>query len=235
MCRKVSLSHDSNIFNRDYREVGTRKLSCPHHLLLTYFLFLFPLVLSTRHIPAARPRSQRTLGFPGAGHGQGPLPRDRESPCHSHWASFCAAWYPPVKDAPRRTDSLETPCHIALPCGRTDMIPAAVLVPIVQPISKWHIRLEPARLLLLTGFLQSFELLQTVRFCLRQDTVCFRVALVIVADDIASLPAPICSQADAAGPVFSSCHGFSSSPRISVRKLPATVEAYFCISPVTWV
>ena len=47
--------------------------------------------LSTRHIPAARPRSQRTLVSPGAGHGQGLLLRDRESPCRSHWASFCAA------------------------------------------------------------------------------------------------------------------------------------------------
>ena len=54
-------------------------------------------LLSTRRIPAARPRSQRTLVSPGAGHGQGPLPRDRESPCRSHWASFCAAWYPPLK------------------------------------------------------------------------------------------------------------------------------------------
>ena len=47
-------------------------------------------LLSTRRIPAARPRSQRTLVSPGAGRGQGPLPRDRESPCRSHWASFCA-------------------------------------------------------------------------------------------------------------------------------------------------
>ena len=46
--------------------------------------------LSTRRIPAARPRSQRTLVSPGAGRGQGPLPRDRESLCRSHWASFCA-------------------------------------------------------------------------------------------------------------------------------------------------
>ena len=30
-------------------------------------------LLSTRHIPAARPRSQRTLVSPGAGRGQGPL------------------------------------------------------------------------------------------------------------------------------------------------------------------
>ena len=54
-------------------------------------------LLSTQHIPAARLRSQRTPEFPGAGRGQGPLPRDRESPCRSHWASFCAAWYPPLK------------------------------------------------------------------------------------------------------------------------------------------
>mgnify|MGYP000783095423 CR=1 FL=1 len=46
--------------------------------------------LSTLQTPAVRPRSQKTLEFPGAGRGQGPLPRDRESPCRSHWASFCA-------------------------------------------------------------------------------------------------------------------------------------------------
>ena len=45
-------------------------------------------LLSTRHIPAARPRSQRTLGFPGAGHGQGPLPRDREDSIGMPFARF---------------------------------------------------------------------------------------------------------------------------------------------------
>ena len=56
-----------------------------------FFALVRPVaLLSTRHIPAARPRSQRTLVSPGAGRGQGPLPRDRESPCRSHWASFCA-------------------------------------------------------------------------------------------------------------------------------------------------
>lgn len=68
--------------------------------------------LSTLQTPAVRPRSQKTLEFPGAGRGQGPLPRDRESPCRSHWASFCAAWYHPVKAAPRRTGSLETPYRL---------------------------------------------------------------------------------------------------------------------------
>ena len=39
-----------------------------------FFALVRPVaLLSTRHIPAARPRSQRTLEFPGAGHGQGPL------------------------------------------------------------------------------------------------------------------------------------------------------------------
>ena len=47
-------------------------------------------MLSTRRIPAAPPHSQKTPVSPGAGHGQGPLPRDRESPYRSHWASFCA-------------------------------------------------------------------------------------------------------------------------------------------------
>ena len=45
-------------------------------------------LLSTQHIPAARPRSQRTLGFPGAGHGQGPLPRDREDSIGMPFARF---------------------------------------------------------------------------------------------------------------------------------------------------
>ena len=35
-------------------------------------------LLSTRRIPAAPPHSQKTPVSPGAGHGQGPLPRDRE-------------------------------------------------------------------------------------------------------------------------------------------------------------
>ena len=50
-----------------------------------FFAFVRPVaLLSTRRIPAARPRSQRTLVSPGAGRGQGPLPRDRESLCRSH-------------------------------------------------------------------------------------------------------------------------------------------------------
>mgnify|MGYP007107914785 CR=1 FL=1 len=64
--------------------------------LLCPFL-LFGLLLSTRRILISRPHSQRTLVSPGAGRGPGLLPRDRESPCRSHWASFCAAWYPPLK------------------------------------------------------------------------------------------------------------------------------------------
>ena len=47
-------------------------------------------LLSTRRTLAARPRSRKTPVSPGAGRGRGPLPRDRESPCRSHWASFCA-------------------------------------------------------------------------------------------------------------------------------------------------
>ena len=65
--------------------------------VMPYFLVRLAALLSTQHIPAARPRSQRTLVSPGAGHGEGLLLRDRESPCRSHWASFCAAWYPPLK------------------------------------------------------------------------------------------------------------------------------------------
>ncbi|MDY3729752.1 MAG: hypothetical protein SO005_04990, partial [Candidatus Choladocola sp.] len=41
--------------------------------VMPYFLVRLAALLSTQHIPAARPRSQRTLEFPGAGHGQGPL------------------------------------------------------------------------------------------------------------------------------------------------------------------
>lgn len=40
---------------------------------MPYFLVRLAALLSTQHIPAARPRSQRTLVSPGAGRGQGPL------------------------------------------------------------------------------------------------------------------------------------------------------------------
>ena len=41
--------------------------------VMPYFLVRLAALLSTQHIPAARPRSQRTLVSPGAGRGQGPL------------------------------------------------------------------------------------------------------------------------------------------------------------------
>lgn len=54
-----------------------------------FFALVRPVaLLSTRHIPAARPRSQRTLVSPGAGHGQGPLPRDREDSIGMPFARF---------------------------------------------------------------------------------------------------------------------------------------------------
>lgn len=40
---------------------------------MPYFLVRLAALLSTQHIPAARPRSQRTLVSPGAGRGQGPV------------------------------------------------------------------------------------------------------------------------------------------------------------------
>ena len=40
---------------------------------MPYFLVRLAALLSTQHIPAARPRSQRPLVAPGAGRGQGPL------------------------------------------------------------------------------------------------------------------------------------------------------------------
>ena len=45
-------------------------------------------LLSTRRIPAAPPHSQKTPVSPGAGHGQGPLPRDREDSIGMPFARF---------------------------------------------------------------------------------------------------------------------------------------------------
>ena len=45
-------------------------------------------LLSTRRIPAAPPHSQKPPVSPGAGHGQGPLPRDREDSIGMPFARF---------------------------------------------------------------------------------------------------------------------------------------------------
>ena len=122
-------------------------------------------------------------------------------------------------------------------CGTLDLRLGVILISVVYPFPEGHTRRDffgfgaPAQLIL-----KPLQLLQT--FCLGfcQDIFGFGIAVFIVADNDAALPSSILSQVDAAFSGFSfSCHGFSSSPKMSVMKEPTTSAARFCISPVTWV
>ena len=100
-------------------------------LPITYSLpFVSASSLSTRRTPAALPRTQRTLEFPGAGYGQEPLPRDRESPCRGRWFSSCAAWNHPVMAALRQTGSLGAcpPPRKNRPCAFLGNLPGGASV-----------------------------------------------------------------------------------------------------------
>ena len=70
----------------------------------------------------------------------------------------------------------------------------------------------------------------------RNITVGFRVAVIVVADNVPPLPAPVCALTDQSIACFSLlCQGFSSFPNRSSMKPPTMPPAASRISGVTCV
>ena len=135
-----------------------------------------------------------------------------------------------------RSDVQPEVAFVDPPCAGTGGGSAVRLIPVLHPVPEGHICPGPRRCRRRKGVLQRFQLLHTLRFCFSQHIFRFRQTLVIVADDHASFPSAVLSQADSSFSVFSfSCHGFSSSPKISVKNSSTISAALFCISPVVWV
>ena len=65
------------------------------------------------------------------------------------------------------------------------------LIPEIQPFSEGHIRAQLIIFLPTAGLLQLFQLFQALGFGFRQNVLSDGKALVIVADNISTLPAPI--------------------------------------------
>lgn len=125
---------------------------------------------------------------------------------------------------------------IGLLCGGADLGLGVILIPVCQPIPEGHrgphlLWLQPAAFLL-----ELLELLDALLLRFGENTFRLGIAVVIVADDDASFPAPILALPYGSVSGFSfSCHGFNSFPKISSMKPPTMPEAVFCISEVTWV
>ena len=117
-----------------------------------------------------------------------------------------------------------------------DLRLGVILVPVGQPVPEGHLRphffgLQPAAFLL--ELLEFFKAL-LLRFS--EDIFRLGVAVIIVADDDASLPPTVLALPYCSVSGFSfSCHGFNSFPKMSSMKPPTIPQACFCISDVTWV
>ena len=120
--------------------------------------------------------------------------------------------------------------------GGTDLGLGVILVPVCQPVPEGHLGPHLLRLQSAAFFLELLELLDALLLGFGEDIFRLGIAVVIVADDDASLPAPIFALSYGSVSGFSlSCHGFNSFPKMSSMKPPTMPEAVFCISGVTWV
>ena len=111
-----------------------------------------------------------------------------------------------------------------------------IFVPVFQPVPEEHLRTNLRGRLSAALLLELLKLFQTLFLSFGEDVFRFGIAVVIVADDDASLPASVLAlpYSPVSGFAFS-CHGFSSFPNKFSMKPPTTLLACFCISDVTWV
>ena len=120
--------------------------------------------------------------------------------------------------------------------GGADLGPGVILIPVCQPFPEGHLGSNLFRLQSAAFLLELLELLDALFLGCGEDIFRLGIAVIIVADDDASLPAPIFALSYGSVSGFSlSCHGFNSFPKMSSMKPPTMPEAVFCISVVTWV
>ena len=120
--------------------------------------------------------------------------------------------------------------------GGADLGFGVSFIPVLQPVTEPHVGLHLVGLDAAQLLFQFLELFGTLPFGFGEDILRLGIALVIVADDIASLPTSVRPLSYGSVSVFSfSCHGFNSFPKRSSMKLPTIPLACCCMSEVTWV
>ena len=141
------------------------------------------------------------------------------------------------RDVPDLRDDVQADAAlVGLLRSWADLGLGVILVPVCQPIPEGHLGphffgLQPAAF-----FLELLKLLDAFLLGFGEDIFRFGIAIVIVADDDTSFPAPILALSYGSVSGFSlSCHGFNSFPKMSSMKPPTIPQACFCISDVTWV
>ena len=101
-----------------------------------------------------------------------------------------------------RSDVQPEAAFVDPPCAGTGGRSAVRLIPVLHPVPEWHIRIDPRRRGR-RGRPSAFSASpHTLRFCFSQHIFRFRQTLVIVADDHASFPSAVLSQADSSFSVF---------------------------------
>ena len=134
-----------------------------------------------------------------------------------------------------RDDVIVDPILVALLCRNPQAGLGPGLIPQVDPLAEGHVRLRPASDDAALHF-EFFQLLLADHLGHGGDAFRNGRALLVVADDDAPFPAPVFSQSECSfsGLSFLS-HGFNSFPNSSSMKSPTMIEAFFCMSVVTWV
>lgn len=113
---------------------------------------------------------------------------------------------------------------------------AVRFVPIIQPVGKAHLRPQLVRRNPAELRFERRELFRTLALALAKNGLCFRVAVIVVTDDVPPLPASVCTLTDQSVACFSLlCQGFSSFPNKSSMKPPTMPPAASRISGVTCV
>ena len=113
---------------------------------------------------------------------------------------------------------------------------AVRFIPVIQPVGKAHLRPQLVRRNAAELRFECRQLFRAFALALAEDGLCFRVAVIVVADNVPPLPASVCALTDQSVACFSLlCQGFNSFPNKSSMKPPTMPPAASRISGVTCV
>ena len=113
---------------------------------------------------------------------------------------------------------------------------AVRFIPVIQPVGKAHLRPQLVRRNAAELRFERRQLFRAFALALAKNGLCFRVAVIVVADNVPPLPASVCALTDQSVACFSLlCQGFSSFPNRSSIKPPTMPPAASRISGVTCV
>ena len=125
---------------------------------------------------------------------------------------------------------------VVVPRGGAKRRLAVGFIPVAQPVSEQHIRLNFSVIPPHHAFGELPQLLLTFPLCFGEDILRLGKAIVIVTDNNAALPPAVAALSYGAGSAFPFlCQGLSPFPSRSSMKPPTMPLAAFCISGVTWV